>query len=72
MPFHDERLRDLMTSRPMIVDLPIGAERRIKAYLHRINAELASSDYDGDLCQIGDDDFDLACAPWSRCRRAGA
>ena len=61
MPTPDERFHDLFTTRPIVVDLPIGAERRVKAYLHRLNAELALLEEDGENMLVRlNDDFDLA------------
>jgi hypothetical protein len=60
MPTPDERFHDLFTTRPFVLDLPIGAERRVKAYLHRLNAELALLEDAEDILVRVDDDFDLA------------
>lgn len=60
MPDPAERFHDLFTTRPIILDLPIGAERRVKAYLHRLNAELAMLEDADDILVRIDDDFALA------------
>jgi hypothetical protein len=59
MPTPNERFNDLFTTRAVIVDLPVGVERRVKAYLHRLNAELVSNNYEDMLVHLNDD-FDLA------------
>lgn len=58
MPSFDERMADLMSSRLMDLDLPLGIERRVRAHLHRLNAEIASTDTDIEPFDTTDD-FDL-------------
>lgn len=41
-----ERLAHMLDARPLTIQLSIGLERRLRAHLHRINAEIAAESPD--------------------------
>lgn len=61
MPTPLERFEALFNTRELVVDLPIGLERRLRAYVHRINSALLLDGY-GDEPLDTHCDFDLGIA----------
>lgn len=59
MPSWEERLDAMLTTRDISLRLPIGAERRIRAHMHRMNGEIVMSN---EACEVFDLDEDFQFA----------
>jgi hypothetical protein len=51
---HARRMADLLSHRPLVVDLERPLERRVRAYAQRLNYRLAATG-DNDLYKVNDD-----------------
>jgi hypothetical protein len=68
MSAREQRLRELLASRRLEVDLEVAIERRVRAYGERLNARLALED-DGDPYDVSDDE-ELAAVIMLLCETA--
>jgi hypothetical protein len=59
MAAEHDRLAHMLDARPLTIQLSIGLERRLRAHLHRINAEIAAEGPDRATFDSRDD-FHLA------------